>query len=564
MMFMRITAVILFFFVSILPAQTNLDSLKTAMQNMPDSSIEKVDALNYLGLEYWIVNSNESVDYGKEALALSKKIDYTKGIGEANRIIGVANWTQGNYVNAIKHLNDSNTTFSEIDDDEGMGNAMLNLGMVHAELNDFPKALKLYEDAITKFTKLELDNRVATTFTKMSDIYISQNSLNEAIEYLGNAMEIHTRNDYTYGMAEVHNRLGKLFLLREDKEQAYHHIKQSIMLGKDVNDQDGLVSNLILYGRVLHMDENYDIANDHLKLGLKRANENKLRKYKLEALSALKELKISEGKFDSALLYYDHYSRLKDSIFNAEKANQIAALTFENELVAKNKEVALMEERKRADTLIKWGLFLGVIAITAMGLVIIGSLRQRSIKNKELADRKQELIATNEALNRTALENAKLKQQDLEVELEHRNKELTSYTLNFVQKNEFLNQLQEKIQLAKHGTAEDKAKALDQLSREIKQFNTIDNDWEDFKRHFEEVHTNFYSNLKSKHPGLSANDLKICALTRLNLNTKETAAILGISPESAKTARYRLRKKLELSPEEELLDYFLKIETETI
>lgn len=544
----------------LLPAQTNLDSLKSALNKYPDSSTEKVDALNYLGLEYWIVNSKESVTYGEEALFISEKINYTKGIGEANRVIGVANWTQGNYVDAIKYLNDSKTAFSEIEDDEGLGNAMLNLGMVYAELNDFTKALKLYEDAITKFTKLGLDNRIATAFTKMADIFLMQNNLFDANKYLGNALEIHRRNNYTYGMAEVHNRLGKLFFLQDDKEQAYHHIRQSIMQGRDVNDQDGLVSNLILYGRVLQMDEEYSAANDHLKLGLSRATESKLRKYKLEALSALRDLKISEEKYDSAIYYYNLYSHLKDSIFNVEKTNQIAALAFENEIVAKNKEVVLMQERNRADTIIKWGLFAGVIVLTTMSLVVIGGLRQQSKKNKELADRKQELVAINQALAQTALENAKLKQQDLEVELDHRNKELTSYTLNFVQKNEFLNQLQEKILIAKHGTAEEKTKVIDQLSRDIKQFNTIDNDWEDFKRHFEEVHTNFYSNLKSRHPDLSANDLKICALTRLNLNTKETAAMLGISPESAKTARYRLRKKLGLSPEEELLDYFLGIE----
>ena len=185
---MRLTSVIFLMWYCLLPAQTNLDSLKSALNKYPDSSTEKVDALNYLGLEYWIVNSKESVTYGEEALFISEKINYTKGIGEANRVIGVANWTQGNYVDAIKYLNDSKTAFSEIEDDEGLGNAMLNLGMVYAELNDFTKALKLYEDAITKFTKLGLDNRIATAFTKMADIFLMQNNLFDANKYLGNVV----------------------------------------------------------------------------------------------------------------------------------------------------------------------------------------------------------------------------------------------------------------------------------------------------------------------------------------------------------------------------------------
>ena len=148
----------------------------------------------------------------------------------------------------------------------------------------------------------------------------------------------------------------------------------------------------------------------------------------------------------------------------------------------------------------------------------------------------------------------------MEQKLEFRNKELTSYTLNFVQKNELLQHLQEKIATAKEATPAAQSKLLTELHRDIKQHVNIDRDWEDFKRYFEEVHTDFHSGLKLKHPDLSQNDLKICSLTRLNLNIKETASILGISPESAKTARYRLRKKLNLSPDQELLDYFLTLE----
>jgi len=79
--------------------------------------------------------------------------------------------------------------------------------------------------------------------------------------------------------------------------------------------------------------------------------------------------------------------------------------------------------------------------------------------------------------------------------------------------------------------------------------------------HFEQVHQHFFTRLKEACPDLSSAELKLCALIRLNLNMKESATILGISPTSVKTARYRLRKKLNLSQEESILDYLLKIES---
>ncbi|NBP69836.1 MAG: hypothetical protein EBU52_13945 [Cytophagia bacterium] len=64
--------------------------------------------------------------------------------------------------------------------------------------------------------------------------------------------------------------------------------------------------------------------------------------------------------------------------------------------------------------------------------------------------------------------------------------------------------------------------------------------------HFEQVHNDFFDQLKTKYPHLNSSDLKLCALLKLKLDTKEIASIMNISPQSVKVARSRLRKKLEL------------------
>jgi DNA-binding CsgD family transcriptional regulator len=47
------------------------------------------------------------------------------------------------------------------------------------------------------------------------------------------------------------------------------------------------------------------------------------------------------------------------------------------------------------------------------------------------------------------------------------------------------------------------------------------------------------------------------AMMKMNLNTKEMASILNITPDSVKKARYRLRKKFELEPEASVEDYLM-------
>ncbi len=71
-----------------------------------------------------------------------------------------------------------------------------------------------------------------------------------------------------------------------------------------------------------------------------------------------------------------------------------------------------------------------------------------------------------------------------------------------------------------------------------------------------DVHPEFFTEIQSRFPQLSASDLRMLALLKLNLNSKEIAGILNISPDSVKKSRYRLRKKMEL-PEEENISLIL-------
>lgn len=59
----------------------------------------------------------------------------------------------------------------------------------------------------------------------------------------------------------------------------------------------------------------------------------------------------------------------------------------------------------------------------------------------------------------------------------------------------------------------------------------------------------------NKHPNLTQNELKLCAYLRINLSSKEIAQMLNISPESLITKRYRLRKKLDLDTEDNLVKF---------
>ncbi|MHA7057766.1 tetratricopeptide repeat protein [Aquimarina sp. M1] len=537
-----------------------MDSLKVIVNQHTAQDTKKVDVLNQIGFEYWIIDPNESLTYGEEALELSKKLTYDTGIATANRIVGVAYWAQGNQNKALQYLILSQKKFLSIGNQEGVANTMLNIGMVYADLKEYDKALKNYNDAIDNFTALNLTGRIATVFTKIGTIHIEKGNLSDARIYISDALKLHNQNNFKYGIAEAHNRLGILYLKEKEFTQAKFHIERSISVGKKIGDEDGMISNLIQYGKLLRLENNYEAAEIHLNLGLKRAQNNHLKKYELLAYEELKELRKQQNKPKEALAFYDAYSKLKDTIFNTEKSKQIAYLEFKSQLEKQEKELEYLQEKERINNIVTWSLVFGILIIVVAGFLVLTNVKQRSKKNRELFEKSNELLQSNEALNKQALENSKLKHQELKQQLAFKNKELTSYAINFVQKNELLHNLKSTALLAKNSAPKEKDRLIDELNKTIRQNLTIDKDWEDFKRFFEEVHVGFYANLKAEHPKLSANDLKICSLTRLNLTIKETASILGISPESAKTARYRLRKKLGLHQNQEIFTYLLGLD----
>src|SRR5690606_41287472 len=107
-------------------------------------------------------------------------------------------------------------------------------------------------------------DRIATTYTKMADIFLVQDGLYDAKRFLDNALAIHSENRFTYGMSEVHNRLGRLFMEQGELEQAEYHIRQSTILGKEVGDEDGKISNLILFGQLLRRQNEFEASEIHL------------------------------------------------------------------------------------------------------------------------------------------------------------------------------------------------------------------------------------------------------------------------------------------------------------
>ncbi|MCB0570816.1 MAG: carbohydrate kinase [Phaeodactylibacter sp.] len=167
----------------------------------------------------------------------------------------------------------------------------------------------------------------------------------------------------------------------------------------------------------------------------------------------------------------------------------------------------------------------------------------------------EERLAGQRATDAGATEKA----EELKKEVRRYNKELAASKLQLDAANKFLADVRASIQKAEG------AHALPELAKLLQQIDTRLNnsrDWEDFEIHFGLLHNDFFEKLNSICPGMSLQELKMCAYLKMKLSTKEMASRLGLSIRGTETCRYRLRQKLGLSKRENLLAFLEALSTE--
>jgi hypothetical protein len=128
------------------------------------------------------------------------------------------------------------------------------------------------------------------------------------------------------------------------------------------------------------------------------------------------------------------------------------------------------------------------------------------------------------------------------------------YSHNLIEKSEIISRLSDEIESLKANHATDQEQVKN-FSKVLNSTILTEEDWEKFKKTFEEVYPNFFGSLRYKFPDVTASELRLSALIKLNLSLKEASNTLGISSESVKKSRYRLKKKIALTEEESLEEF---------
>lgn len=199
----------------------------------------------------------------------------------------------------------------------------------------------------------------------------------------------------------------------------------------------------------------------------------------------------------------------------------------------------------------------GYVLVGLILLLLLQYIVYQSVKKKKDRVIEQQRIAHQTEIEQQEKKIIELEKEQLEADLRFKSKELSGVVMTNIAHQEFLNSLKEEIQQQKL-SGQYTRKNLDKLLALVNNNIVSDEEnWNMFQANFDRIHENFFRNLKQQYPDLTSGDLRFCALLRLNLPTKEIAKLLNISIRGVDAARYRLRKKFNLSQEDSLTDFMI-------
>ena len=422
--------------------------------------------------------------------------------------IGEAHLALRNYNFALNSLNQ---TLKSVEGTADEVNVRILIGTCHEKLGQLPLAL------IEQMAALELaktyNNKLATAkaLESIGSVYEDMNLFKEAKNYFNKALISMPKNNLALE-ANILNNLADAYRKSGAIQEALPFTIKALQLAKCVNDK-------------------HQIESAHKDLAI-----------------AYKEL----GNYKLAYQHLNASDSLNDKIFYAQNTEQINALQSLHEANKKEIEISsLKQENKlvRAKQAVFVVLLIAIILL-AVGFVFYWNKKRR--QNAKLVQYKQRML-------KAELDKKIAEEENMQKEIKLKAMALSRYSLHLSQKNKILATVSTKlshISERKHINASAKLKKLvSEIDFNLKQ----EEEWNQFQIYFNDIHPGFTSELIKKAASkLSASELRLAMLVRLNLSSKEIATILRVTPDSIRVARYRLRKKLPIASEQDLIHYLLQ------
>lgn len=547
-------------------AQSSLETYLEAIRRLPAESMIRTLSIN--AYEKRIDNPEEAIRLSLEALNLSKEAEYTEGLIFNHRMLGNLYYQMHQFEEAIDNYDQCIHYARPAMDSVLLRECYLNEGTIFFNRGLNNRALEYFLLAVDYSGNRDKEKE----YNNIGAVFYNEGEYEEANNYYTRALEILKTKGETYGILVAYLNIGDVFRMLEkydvalvyyqdvlagndslkipdlsvigltrigliksqlnEVDSAMIYFNRALRIAEEENDRLQMARSLYLIGETLFNKEKFSQAKDYLVRSLGIAEELELYSEMSGSANLLQKISERNGDYKSAYLYANLHKQASDSMLSNEAKGEVLNLMFDHKIKLqelerqKQLEQEKNERRKNYFRLYLVIFVLILIALIATMLVIRSSQRIR--------------------IDRIEKEKAELQMINVQKDLELRNYEIVGKVLTISGKNELIDSTAKQLSDFAASLSQNKRAELNNIIRDIKA-KEVKNQWEEFYYYFSQVYSQFYEKLEQDFPNLTLNEKRLCAFLKLNMTTKDIAALTYLNFKSIEVARTRLRKKLNLT-----------------
>jgi len=400
-----------------------VDSLQALVKTAKQDTA-KANILSQLVRVYSVTDPEKAMNYAKQALVISEKIDYKKGISSAYNSMGIFNSNKGDYLSALEFYKKALKIRIEMGDKRGIAGTCNNIGIIYRDQGIYPEALK-FSFAALKINE-ETGNKTwqAFNYSNIGNIYLKQNNYSEALrnnltalkifeeigdqdgiansymdigiiyDYQGNypealknqlaALKIKEKSGDKQSLASSYNDIGVLYHDLGNYPEALKNHFAALKIQEEFGNKDGIAKSCGNIGDIFISQKKYDEASKYLIKTLALSKEIGSLEDIENSFAYLAVLDSAQGNFKQALGHYKMFIAYRDSLINKENTKKIVQIQMQYEFDKKeaatkaeqDKKDALAQKELLRQKLINRGFVVG-LAVLLIFAVIISIIRSQ-------------------------------------------------------------------------------------------------------------------------------------------------------------------------------------------
>jgi tetratricopeptide (TPR) repeat protein/DNA-binding CsgD family transcriptional regulator len=559
--------ILLALFLLIIPLTSSLaitnriDSLKIKILEKKGDDTASINLFYLLAGEFNISRRNQldsALLYLNKALVLTEKTNYPKHLfiiySRFTRVFSQS----GNYTisldyyfkmlrlldNKIPISHDSISLLKEY------ASLYVEIGTCYFNMDNNLKALTYYRKSLENVKQISrldksypANEKLVVVYGNIGSACLSSYNFAGAEFNFEKALELNKSLNNPEFDGSLYNNLGIIYKEKKDFARAFQYYQKSLEIRMFLKDTAAIAQTYNNIGDSYFLTGDYRTAIEVLNKALKMSIHTGSLRSQMKAANFLSLTYEKVGDYAQALHMNRLFNTLHDSIISNERVQNTLRLELQYQYEKQRKENEQQENillaKKERKTL---------IYMTLSGVLLNRNQRIKMRQGKLLQER-LELEGKNLTLEK---QNLQMEKENLELELNFRNKELSTHVMYLLRKNEFISSIINKMLALKSEGGPVNNTWIQDILKEM-QSNIDSTVWSEFEKRFQLVHQDFYQKLLVKFPDLTPNEIKICAFLKLNMTTKDISAITFQSIKSIQVARNRLRKKMGISHDTNLV-----------